>query len=78
MRKQNNGLVLSIPFTVGVLDNNGTEELELDRLYTVIDVKPDLINPDQYGFKLLEVSPEEPYDSYLSSRFGIKLGILPN
>ena len=61
-----------LPFTVSVVDNQGfEEELKTDRLYTVIDVKPDLINDKQFGFKLLEVQPEEPYDSFLSSRFAI-------
>ena len=66
------------PFTVQVANNEGREELCLNKLYTVVGVKPDLINSDNYGFKLLEQQPEEPYDSYLSTRFIVKVGILPN
>jgi hypothetical protein len=69
---------VSIPFTVQVLDNNGVEELELDKLYTVVEVRRDLINENLYGFTLLEVRPDEPYDSYLSNRFSVKVGVNPN
>lgn len=69
MEENNDTKVLHVPFTVQVMDNTGFEELEKDRLYTVVAVKPDLINEGIYGFKLLEVQPEEPYDSYKNTRF---------
>ena len=76
MSKQD--IYIETPFTVKVIDNKGVEELQKDRLYTVIDIKPDLIHDDKYGFKLLEVQPDEPFDSYLSSRFTVKIGLYPN
>lgn len=71
-------IVLEPPFTVRVIDNEGVN-LEMNRLYTVVGVRPSLLNTEQFGFTLLEVQPEdEAYDSYLSTRFGLQLNVSPN
>jgi hypothetical protein len=76
---------IDVPFTVICRDADDRplqidEEnwLEADRMYTVTNVKQDLINADNGCYILLEVKPNEPYEGFISDRFEVCTEINPN
>jgi hypothetical protein len=80
-----NTVYIDVPFTVICKDADDKplaidedKWIEDNKMYTVTDVKQDLIDAENGCYILLEVKPNGGYEGFLSDRFEICTEINPN
>ena len=85
MKNKENIEYIDVPFSVICRDADdrplAIEEenwIASETMYTVVDVKQDLISGEKGCYILLEVKPNEPYKGFMADRFEVCMEISPN